>query len=263
MGVNTMNSFFSLLKLQLRQFTAFRFDTFTKLAGYPLQLGMMVLLWGFLEELGTGFDTQSIIAYYAVIFVCQKQYPFMRLSFDVQMKIFQGDIFRNYVKPIPLISELFAKFCVQAMFYLVIALPLALLVVVNVSDVTLSATRVLGFFVLCVGSAVLCFLLWYLIGLTAFFTVMNRGAIQLFSIIQDFAKGAIIPLSLLPDTWNGVLAMTPFPHMAHTTAAYLTQIEPVNFWSALALQWAWIGIAYLGCSAIWHKGVQRDNLSLV
>ncbi|QTL36459.1 ABC-2 family transporter protein [Pseudoalteromonas viridis] len=258
-----MGSFISLLRLQLRQFTAFRFDTFTKLAGYPLQLGMMVLLWGFLEELGTGFDTQAIIAYYAIIFVCQKQYPFVRLSFDVQVKIFKGDIFRNYVKPIPLINELFAKFCVQAMFYLLIALPLALLVVMQVSDVTLTVPRVLGFFVLCMGSAVLCFLLWYMVGLTAFFTVMNRGAIQLFNIIQDFAKGAIIPLSLLPEAWNGVLAMTPFPHMAHTSAAYLTQIEPMSFWYAFLMQWVWIGITYVCCAALWHKGVQRDNLSLV
>ncbi|WP_125783129.1 ABC-2 family transporter protein [Pseudoalteromonas rubra] len=258
-----MTAFLGLLKLQLRQFTAFRFDTFTKLTGYPLQLGMMVLLWGFLEELGTGFNTQAIIAYYAVIFVCQKQYPFMRLSFEVQMKIFQGDIFRNYVKPIPLIHELFAKFIVQAVFYLSIALPVALLVVVNVSDVTVDPLRILGFFVLCLGSAILGFLLWYMIGLTAFFTVMNRGAVMLFSIIQDFAKGAIIPLTLLPDVWTGVLAMTPFPHMAHTAAAYLTQIETVNFWHALAMQWTWILLAYACCAWLWNKGVQRDNLSLV
>ena len=256
-------SFICLLKLQLRQFTAFRFDTFTKLAGYPLQLGMMVVLWGFLEELGTGFDTQAIIAYYAIIFVCQKQYPFLRLALEVQMKIFQGDIFRNYVQPIPLISELFAKYCVQAMFYLLIAMPLALFVVVGVADVTLSVTRVIGFFVLCIGAAILCFLLWYMIGLTAFFTTMNRGAVQLFNIVQDFAKGAIVPLSLLPDSWNSVLAMTPFPHMAHTAAAYLTQIEPTNFWDVLALQWLWIGVAYLGGVALWNKGLKRDNLSLV
>ncbi|SRR3990167_6072251 len=261
--MNTFHAFVGLLKIQLKQFTAFRFDTFTKLAGYPLQLGMMMLLWGFLEDLGAGFNTQAIIAYYAVIFVCQKQYPFVRLALDVQTKVFRGDIFRNYVQPIPLISELFAHFCVQASFYLLIALPVALIVVTGVSEIDLTLPRLFGFLVLCFGSAILSFLLWYIIGLTAFFTVMNRGAIQLFNVVQDFAKGAIIPLSLLPAMWGEVLSFTPFPHMAHSAAAYLTQIESVSLVESVLLQWMWIVIAYALSVVLWHSGVKKDNLSLV
>ncbi|ELE7141941.1 hypothetical protein RB981_002709 [Vibrio cholerae] len=197
----------------LRELFAFRFDAFSKLVAFPLQLGLMYFLWKYvISEVDSGFNLEFVVGYYSLILVLSVQFPFIRLANDIQSKVITGDYFRNIVSGISLTREHFVEFIVKASWFNLFAIPVALCIFHFVSGAAIQPVKLVFFLINVQLGSLILFFVWMLVGLTAFRLVVNHGLSSLIFNLQRLCIGAIMPLSVLPELANKLIMLTPFPY---------------------------------------------------
>ncbi|MCO1582641.1 ABC-2 family transporter protein [Crossiella sp. SN42] len=84
----------------------------------------------------------------------------------------------------------------------------------------------------------------FLLGLSAFWLLDNRGPVSLYGMSVGILGGLIVPLPFFPDWLQTVLWLTPFPALVQAPIDVFTEAGPPL--APLAHQLAWLGILYLG-----------------
>jgi ABC-2 type transport system permease protein len=119
-------------------------------------------------------------------------------------------------------------------------------------------------FALCCGLAlVVSFALRYLISLSAFWTLDERGMASLLLVVSMFFSGMIIPLVVMPG-WLGTLARTlPWSATLQVPIDVLLGKNSTGFAGALAFQLAWavalLALGRAGTAAARHKTVVQGG----
>jgi ABC-2 type transport system permease protein len=194
---------------------------FSKLIGIPVQLGIMFFLWSYIiSKVDSDFDIVYVMGYYSLILVLSLQFPFIRLSNEIEQKVYNGEYFRNLISGVSLTREYFLDFLARTTWFNSIALPVSLIIYHSISE---SPFHIIDAAVLTLhiilGSAML-FFLWLIVGFSAFVFVMNRGLASLVYNIQRLCIGSIVPLTMLPETMYSIVKLTPFPY-----AFYFATVE--------------------------------------
>jgi ABC-2 type transport system permease protein len=98
----------------------------------------------------------------------------------------------------------------------------------------------------------------FLINLAAFWSPNATGIVRLGFIFSWFFSGFLMPLRFLPDWFEKLCYLTPFPHMVNTIVEiYLGLLSPLETIYALAFQLVWGGILLLFARIILNRGIQR------
>jgi len=114
-----------------------------------------------------------------------------------------------------------------------------------------------AFYLLCAMSSILCaiFIFFYInviFGSLAFWTRDIWAPRFLLMVIMEFATGAMFPLDMLPEMWQKIMLLTPFPYLLYVPLKiYLGQ----NI--SLIPQFIWVIFLGLITKIIWQKGLSR------
>lgn len=257
-----MRVFLALLSINLKDLASFRFDAFTKLAGYPIQFGLLLVLWHRLAASGIDIDLTYLSSYYAISFVILAQYPFLRMAMEIQGIVMRGNYVKNMVSGVSLPSEFLAEYCVRALWFNLFSIPCAVALTHTVTDLQFSLVGFIGLFVTIFLGGLIQMLMWMLIGMTAFWIVVNTGLTVAFQHIQRLLTGAIIPLSMLPSAYENILFYSPFPYSLFVPVdTYLTDRSVFPWLMVRQVGW----ILALGASVImvYRQGLKRTTGAMV
>lgn len=112
------------------------------------------------------------------------------------------------------------------------------------------------FILLAACSIILAILIYFYIniifGSLAFWTRDVWAPRFLLMTIMEFATGAMFPLDMLPDFWQKIVLMTPFPYLLYVPI----KIYLGNTYSLIP-QILWVVVLALVTKIIWQKGILR------
>ncbi len=116
----------------------------------------------------------------------------------------------------------------------------------------------LTFFILSIALSTLTyFFISSTVSLWAFWTPQVWGAKFSLSLLIEFTSGAFFPLSILPQAFQNLLNLTPFPYLVYFPATiYLGKIPTIDILGGLTIQIGWLLLFYLLNRIVWQKGLR-------
>ena len=92
------------------------------------------------------------------------------------------------------------------------------------------------------------------IGLVSFWTLEMNGFRMVYTLVGNFATGALVPLWFMPDLMRAIVQLLPFQAIAFVPVSiYVGEPATGAIWSALLLQVFWAGVLVLVIRWIWGK----------
>ena len=114
------------------------------------------------------------------------------------------------------------------------------------------------FLVSLVLTALLQFFISYGMAMLAFWLLEISTFIFILFAFEYIASGHLFPLDFLPQGLQQVLFFTPFPYqMYFPVSIYMGQSSGVELWRGLAMQLAWLLLAYVFARFMWRRGVRK------
>lgn len=232
--------------IALRNLMAYRAEIFVKLAGYPARLVLAYFLWRVLLGSGmlNGYGFTDVLTYYLVTFLLTQMYPFARMSREIRNEIYSGDVVVFVARGVPHWAVWLGRFLATACIYLALVSPVAVLLIALLGHVTFTIQGLVGFITLTVLGLIVKGQLWYLIGISSYFTEENMGTIRLYELLERLLSGAILPVFLFPAWVVSVQKFLPFMY---------TLYVPVNT-LLHAPSWTEVG-QYVVVSGSWCIGL--------
>ncbi len=212
-------------EITLRNSLAYRVDMFLKLVGYPARLVMVYFLWRVLVGNGViqGRSFQDVLTYYLLSYFLTQMYPYTRMARDIRTEIFSGDVLVFLARGVPYWAVWVGRFLATALAYLVLVTPIAAALIGLLGRITVSLQGALMFTILVFLGTMIKGLLWYLVGISAYYTEENIGTIRLYQLCEQLLSGAILPLFLFPDWFVRVQGYLPFGFTLYTPVQVLLQ----------------------------------------
>ncbi len=78
----------------------------------------------------------------------------------------------------------------------------------------------------------------------------------LLMVIMEFATGAMFPLDMLPQIWQKIMLLTPFPYLLYVPLKIYLGSDPTHLLH-MVVQLTWTIVLYLLAKFIWQKGLLR------
>ncbi len=108
-----------------------------------------------------------------------------------------------------------------------------------------------------VMSAILQFLLSYLVAMLAFWVVEISTFVFILMALERLASGQLFPLDLLPGAMMKVLMWTPFPYGSYfPVSIYLGRLSGGYLAQGLLLQACWLAAVYGLARWVWQRGLK-------
>ena len=125
-------------------------------------------------------------------------------------------------------------------------------------ELNLDVLSLSSFIVIYILASVLNFMLYFTIGLIAFWTKQASG---LQSILRNSARvftGELIPIDLLPLTFQNILKFLPFPYIMYIPISLLMKgYDSEVFARSLLTMLIWILVMVIINMYIWKKGLKK------
>jgi ABC-2 type transport system permease protein len=205
-----------------------------------------------------GYTFEQMLVYYAMI-------PFVvRLvkssdDFNISREIYEGGINKYLIYPISYtVSKLIerAAFSTMAIAQMLIGLALLSFFIPITDHLTLQSFTLC--LVFCSVSFVLYFLMSFFLEMFAFWfdSVWSLGVMLRF--ITMFLGGAMIPVSLFPESVQTLLMYTPFPYLfSGPMRVLMGQAGIVEATQALLMTCAWIVPMLFACRLVLSRGLRN------
>jgi ABC-2 type transport system permease protein len=252
--------------LELRKALTYRVDFWVNfVVQTAVELGIAYFLWGAIfaakgvDQIG-GYTFRAMMIYYFLVPVVSRV---LRATEGpvVANDIYEGSLNRYLVYPVSFFGYKYMGYLAQALISIA-QLSLALVAFLWIFGIPGELSMSLGSVIQGLASALfagtLYFTLVVLLDLSAFWMeniwslqVMLRSALQ-------FLGGAMIPLSLMPQTLQKVLAFLPFQYLVsfpvRTMMGRVTQDE---WFFGMGMIGAWLFVGATIVAMIWRSGLRR------
>ena len=250
-----------IAKANIRWQYAYRFNILIGILMTGVTIYLLTLVWraaygGQSEVNGIGLDQMLV---YLTIANLQLYFLRPEVAGDIQSRIREGQIGFDLSRPVSYPSQLFAGAAgdmIGLIPMMIVALPVAFVVG------ELRPPETVG-----IGLAYLASLLvaWIvavelnmLIGLVSFWTIEMTGFQMVYTLIGNFATGALIPLWFMPDLLRVIVQLLPFQAIAYVPVSiYVDEPATGQLWSALGLQLFWAAALVLVIRWMWGRAFRH------
>jgi ABC-type uncharacterized transport system permease subunit len=219
----------AIVHLRLRIAYTYRVNVVFAIVLTGIQIYLLTLVWK------AAFGDRSTVA--------NLQLRFLRpeIDFAIQERIREGQIGFDLSRPVSYPVQLMAAAVgemVGLLPFLAVAFPVALFA----GELSGPASTAAGF-----GYAAALLLAWVvaallnlLIGLVSFWTLEMNGFRMIYTLVGNFATGALVPLWFMPDLLRGIIQLLPFQAIAFVPVSiYVGEPATGALCSALLLQAGW------------------------
>jgi len=205
------------------------------------------------------FSSEQLVAYTLVSYVISSLIHVYCMG-GISEDIVSGDLTNYLVKPIRFLPYWAARMMATRIILVVTSI-VGFLCVWLVSSIPLSSLFIVAHpfqtLVLCLGAIVIVQLIDFLGGMLAFWTTDEHGLQWLLMTAILFLSGALIPITVLPQSVQTALSFTPFPSLVYApTQMYLGNFDDAAFAHALVIQLAWIFACTIIVVIAWKRGTR-------
>ena len=257
-----MSVYWSAFKMRLKLETQYRAAA---LGGLVTQVFFgLILIYLYRALYGAEAPLSALEATATYVWI-QQAFFRMVLSSETELTqtIIKGDMAYQLVRPVDQYGFWFARIAAMKLSGSVMrAIPLLLIAALLPRGVGISLpaslpallasllSLLLGLFTITAVNAISCgFIL---------LTLDNRGVSAMIALLTTFFCGNLIPLTLLPDAWQRVIALLPLSQILDTpirlyTGEYALAALP----QTLAIQLIWIALLVLAGRLLWRHALGR------
>jgi ABC-type uncharacterized transport system permease subunit len=193
--------------------------------------------------------------------IANLQLYFLRpeISGDIQARIREGQIGFDLSRPVSYPSQLFAGAAgdmIGLLPMLLVALPVAF--IAGELRPPASVDAGIAYLASLVLAWVVAVELNMLIGLVSFWTLEMTGFQMVYTLIGNFATGALIPLWFMPDALRAVIQVLPFQAIAYVPVSiYVGEPATGSIPAAFALQLFWAVALVFVIRWIWSRALRH------
>lgn len=207
-----------------------------------------------------GYTLAQMLSYYLVVTIVEATTAVTEDEWQIAADIKDGHISQFLIRPMNYLHYRLCLFVSGRVVYTLAALaPVGLFVVWN-REYLLPPANMVTFacFLLSLGlSALLQFLLSYIIALLAFWVLEISSFVFILLAFERLASGQMFPLDILPPGLEQALMWTPFPYgMFFPVSVYLGRVTGTALAQGLLLQVFWVGMTYALARIVWGRGLK-------
>ncbi|MFX1511051.1 MAG: ABC-2 family transporter protein [Promethearchaeota archaeon] len=254
--------FKSLYVAHLKNLKAYSQNFLFSLISYPAQVIMFFYLWNaILSSTNLGdITSQDLLAYYLLAFLIERLTTNRRTTDNVEDEIITGNMVNYFVRPIPPYSNHLAAYFSQLTVTSLLMIPIAflLLEIFCPSQVIFDPFSLLVFIIIVFLSGLCQFLIFFSIGVLAFWLERVWGITMGFNWINSFFSGRLIPLYLFPSLLYDTIFFLPFRFFTYELVMVL--LSPVTLEEAISgilFLFLWLLILSLLCWLLLRAGSQK------
>jgi ABC-2 type transport system permease protein len=157
-------------------------------------------------------SAEDLLAYYLIAFLIERLTSNRRVTDNVEEEIVTGKMVSYFVRPISIYSSHLAEYFSQLTINTLLMAPIALLLLelLTPSKVILEPWVLIVFSIIIFLAGLCQFLIFFCIGLLAFWLERVWGIRMGFYWINSFFSGRLIPLYLFPLTLKEIVDFFPF-----------------------------------------------------
>lgn len=208
-----------------------------------------------------GYTLASMTSYYLLVTVVDALTAVTEDDWQIAADIREGRISQFLLKPLDYLMYRLCLFTAGRFVYTLTALlPAGIFITIQHQYLVPAANwqTVGAFLVATVLTALLQFLLSYTMALLAFWVLEISTFIFIVYALEYLAGGHLFPLDILPAPLAAVLNFTPFPYQLYfPVSIYLGRVGGRELWQGLAIQAAWVALAFFLARFVWRRGVRR------
>ena len=236
---------------------AFRLRYYTGVVTYLINVSVYYFIWKALyasdAEFAAGFNFGEMVTYVAVGWVIRSVY-FNNIDSNIATDVQSGNIILTMLKPTTVLARYLGQALGEAAFRLVLlTTPTAILIaLIFPVQGPANAVSAAAFLAVLAGSVVLTGALNFLVGAFALRMKSILGLLRAKFYVQELLSGLLLPMTMFPPFWQGVMDWLPFQHVAYTPLRiYLGKLEGTELATALAVQWGWTIALLLAGRWLW------------
>jgi ABC-type uncharacterized transport system permease subunit len=244
-----------IAKANIRWQYMYRFNVLAGIVLTGLTIYLLTIVWkaayaGQAEVDGIGID--QMLTY---LTIANLQLYFLRpeIAGDIQGRIREGQIGFDLSRPVSYPSQLFAGAAgdmIGLLPMVLVAIPVAF--IAGELRPPASAGDGLAYLASLLLAWVVAVELNMLIGLVSFWTLEMTGFQMVYTLVGNFATGALIPLWFMPDALRAVVQLLPFQAIAYVPVSiYVGEPALGSLGQAFALQAAWAAALVLVIRWLW------------
>lgn len=194
----------------------------------------------------------------ALIFVQTVVVSKVRISDEIDQDIKTGKIGVYLLNPVNYISLKFFEFFPKFLYNLIITGVIGLILwFFFLWWIPTTLGWVLWWIVLIFGSMLIAFFGYMMIGLLSFYTEDNSAFRLIYSKIDLFFGGNILPLAFMPVILQSIAFLLPFSQSGYTAGLLFSHFNITTFLQYLAIQVIWIAIYIWACFGIFHHAKKK------
>jgi ABC-2 type transport system permease protein len=207
------------------------------------------------------YTLAQMTSYYLIVTIVDVLTAVSEDDWQIAADIKDGNISQFLVKPINYLIYRLCLFSSSRLIYLLVAaLPLAGFILCLHRYFVLPPNLMAAgcFFVSVAMTALLQFFMSYAMAMLAFWVLEVSTFIFILFAFEYLASGHLFPLDILPATLKSVLFYTPFPYqMYFPVSIYMGKTTGMELVHGLAVQAAWVFVAYAVARFAWSRGIRK------
>lgn len=169
-----------------------------------------------------------------------------------------GNIVNYMTRPINFLGALFFRNFGQNSVNILVKFILVLLISTIFVQFSPNKMHILLFLIYLPVFVLFNIALYSTIGLLSFWITKTWGISDLFEMIQWVLGGALLPLTLFPEAFQGILKLTPFYYLQFTAAQiYLSQITTAQALVSMAILIGWSLFLLVIAAFMIKKGMKK------
>lgn len=207
-----------------------------------------------------GYTLSAMITYYLLVTVVEAMTAVTEDDWQIAAEIKDGHISQFLTRPLDYLHYRLCLFISGRVVYTMAALvPVTLFVFWHREHLLPpgNAITLVAFGLSVVFSALLQFLLSYLVAMLAFWVLEISTFVFILMAFERLASGQLFPLDLLPPWLMSALMWTPFPYGTYfPVSIYLGRTTDAALIQGLVLQVFWLATTYLLARWTWQRGLK-------
>lgn len=262
-----MGKYWHVINIGIQNTLAYRANFLFRAAFSLVPLLATLQLWRAVFESNpaspeiAGYTLAGMTSYYLVLTLVDSLTAVAEDDWQIAADIRDGRISQFLLKPLDYLTYRLCLFGAGRLVYsLAACLPVGLFVWWQREHLLAppDGAHWAGFLISVGLTALLQFLISYTMALLAFWVLEISTFIFILFAFEYIAGGHLFPLDLLPPAVFTALQFTPFPYQLYfPISVYLGRVQGPELWQGLAIQAAWVVLAYGLARWVWARGIRH------
>ncbi|EKE19343.1 MAG: hypothetical protein ACD_9C00047G0007 [uncultured bacterium] len=257
-----MGKYFTVAINSIKKNLVYRMNNFITAISVFLSFIMLFYFWNSIYMQGNKIGSYSLnemISYYVFMTIFQLLVIGDNTAWSIGEEIRNGQITNSILKPINYLRYKLSQSFGNLAYRIVIFLPVSLIAIFALKSYLTHAQNFetyVFFSLLSLVSYILFFLLYFVVGVIAFWTVESNNLFWTCWVIINFMQGGLIPLDLLPKWFLMLSEYLPFKYLFFVPIGLITGRLQFDYTMILIpLLWC-VGI-YLFAQFLYLKGMKK------